>query len=237
MPVSKKRKKAITTQRRVLQAPAKSERWAVTLNGSRLMYIRNDPDFLTIIKVGRVMNAISYAMTDVASYEPLGTVLGTRQYRRAMFVLGGYLHEGIKLIQSIKGRYLTEPSFEPLRALALGSEDKKTRDYLKKVRNVAAFHLDEFDEITRHMLKDLKPKTYPFTAGDNKTEGTFYFEFSDYIDLAFLVETFADGRSWEETSKDMIKSITNIAYRFLMACHDFLIFLCKKIGIAEHVYR
>jgi hypothetical protein len=237
MPVSKRRKNSKGKRRTITPlVPVKTERWNVKLNGSRLLNIRNDPDFLTIIKIGRVMNAVAYGVTDIGSYN-VNTALCTRQYRRALFVLGGYLHQSITLVSAIKGRYLTEPGFEPLRLIALDSEHKKARDYVRKIRNFTAFHSDEYDETTRQTLSRLKPMTYPFMSGDDDTAGTFYFEFSDYIDLAFLVDTFANGRSFEETSEDILVSIMDLAYKFLTACHEFLHALCTKIKITEHVYK
>jgi len=237
MPVSKRRKNSKGKRRTITPVvPVKTERWSTKLNGSRLINIRNDPDFLTIIKIGRVMNAVAYGLTDVGSYN-VNTALCIRQYRRALFVLGGYLHQGITLVKAIKGRYLTEPGFEALRLIALDSEHKKARDYVKKIRNFTAFHLDEYDETTRQTLSRLKPTMYPLMAGDDRTVGSFYFEFSDFIDLTFLVNTFADGRSWEETAHDIIGAIIDLAYEFLTACNEFLDALCSKIKITEHIYK
>ena len=237
MPVSKRRKSAAKKQKmRTPVAPVKTERWAVKLNGSRLAYLKNDPDFLTMIKIGRAMNAVAYAMSDVVLFDGHPSIAGTRQYRRACFVLGGYLHQAIKLVLAVKGRYLTEPGFEPLRLVVLDAEHKKARDYVRKIRNFTAFHLDEYDETTRQTLSRLKLTTYPLMSGDDQTAGSFYFELSDYIDLAFLVDTFADGRSWEETATDIIGSLRELAYHFLTACHEFLNALGNKIKIGEHVY-
>jgi len=237
MPVSKKRKNAVNKPRKVVPLTVqKTERWAASLNGSRLMYLRNDPDFLTIIKMGRATNAVSYALTNVIR-EDGKTVASTRQFRRGSFVLAGYLHEGINVVRSIKGRYLTHPKFEPLRALALAAEYKRDRDYIRTIRNVVAFHLDEVDETTRHALGKLKPSTLPFMAGDDRMFMTFYFEFSDYLDVSYLVEKFGDGRSWEETAQDIVNSIMKFSEKFLIAAHEFQMDLCDKVKISEHVYR
>jgi len=100
-----------------------------------------------------------------------------------------------------------------------------------------AFHLDEIDETTRHALGTLKPSTMPFMAGDDAMFMTFYFEFSDYLDVSYLVEKFGDGRSWEETAQDIVDSIMKFSERFLIAAHEFQMVLCDKVKIREHVYR
>jgi hypothetical protein len=47
-------------------------------------------------------------------------------------------------------------------------------------------------------------------SGDDQSFATFYFEFSDYLDVSFLVEKFGDGRPCEETAKDIVDSIMKL---------------------------
>lgn len=238
MPVSRKRKNGNSRQKKTVavKPPQRTERWSANLNGSRLMYLRNDPDFLTIIKIGRAVNAICFAMNSLY-YEDGKTVSSVRQYRRGCFILAGYLHEGLLVVKSIKGRYLTYPAFEPLRAMALGAEYKDEREYVRTIRNAMAFHLDEIDETTRHTLARIKPTMLPFMSGDDATFATSYFELSDYLDIAFLVEKFGNGREWDEAAGAVLESVMKFADKFLVACHDFHIALCNKIDISQHMYK
>lgn len=67
--------------------------WARKLHSSRLMYLRNDPDFLTMIKIGRVMNALGYCVTNIMTFDKWMTnKTHERQLRRSWMMLGGFLH-------------------------------------------------------------------------------------------------------------------------------------------------
>lgn len=140
MPVSKRRKGA-AKQRKPAIAPTapKSTGWRIRLNPSQLVFIKDNPDFRTMIKIGRTMNAIMFASTIVIQNMECKTFTEGRQYFRSYLILGGYLHEAIKVVLAVKGSYLGDPHFEPLRVLALDAKHKKVRPYLKKVRNFAAF--------------------------------------------------------------------------------------------------
>ncbi|MBV9242648.1 MAG: hypothetical protein JO314_11630 [Acidobacteria bacterium] len=216
--------------------PENGKPWRVQLNGSRLAYLRGDPDFLTLVKIGRVMNAIAFAVHGAVYGDPEGSVVGARQYRRSLYVAAGYVHEGIRLVQSIKGRYLTEPAFDALRTMALGYDDKKARDYVRVIRNMTAFHLDEADIVTREVLCKIPPGMYDLAGGDDRTVATFNFDFADRIDMAYLCEMFANGREWPETAEDIVNTVIEFATRFLVACERFHATLIDRTNINEHVF-
>jgi|CXWL01.1.fsa_nt_gi hypothetical protein len=239
MPTSRKRKGA--KKRATLSSPAVVEersQWRLKLDVAKLVYLKSDPDFLTMIKIGRVVNAVSYALTEVINYTDDNSVVGKRQYRRSCLVLSGYLHQAITLVLSIKGRYLTHPGFEPLRVLVLDFEHKKTRDYVRKIRNFTAFHLDEGseNELTMKTLSRLKLKNYTLMSGDDKAEVPFYFDLADDIDTEFLINEFSKGRDREATRIDILQSTLNYSYEFLNACTEFEFALGEKIDIRKYLY-
>lgn len=243
MPVSKRRKTGKPVQKRAQwrpPPPLHPSRWVLKLKATHLAELRNDPDFLTLIKMGRIMNAIGYAATGVLQHGlDQSTFLAQRQYIRGMFVLAGYTHQAVKTVHGIKGRYLTFEGFEPLRVLSLDAEHKKARDYVRKIRNFTAFHLDEFDDhnTTQKTLAGLKLGSYILMAGDDDTVGTYYFDFADYIDWQFLLKTFADGRSHDETAEDIAGTILTFSNALLTAAHTFQHALWEKLDMKEHAYR
>lgn len=242
MPTSKKRKRAgKVVQKQPFKLPENitPDAWLAKLNGAHFIYLRDEPDFRTMVKIGRAMNAIGFASQTISESMSVKTNLGRRQYCRGYFVLAGYLHQAIKITNGIKERYLTLPAFEPLRKIALDPEYKKARDYARRIRNFTAFHLDEFDEDDRtgQMLSTLKPTTYLLMGGDDNTFGSFYFHFSDHLDIAYLVEEFADGREWEETVNDLYMTILRVSFEFLQAAHDFQIALSNRMELKEYIYR
>ena len=235
MAVSKKRR----AKSYIARKPAAQEnpgKWNVKLNGSRLAALRKDPDFRTIIKLGRVMNAVLFASESIGKSYKQSTVLERRQYWRASFMLAGYVHEGIKLVSSIKGRYLTMPEFQDLRAVALDAECRQARDYVRKVRNHTAFHFDEDDARTAVALAMLKPTTYILNSGDRAVAGAWYFDFADYLDLTLLVDEFGEDGTREESINNIFNAVSGLSLMFLEASAKFYIALVEKTNLADNVY-
>lgn len=238
MPVSKKR----TAKKHLVRKPLtltkeKTERWNIKLNGSRLAFLRDNPDFMTMIKIGRAMNAVLYAMQTVLDNREPKTIVQTRQYRRGCFVLAGYLHQGIRLIPTIQRPYLKFPEFQMLREVAHDPGTKAARVYVKKVRNFTAFHLDEYNETTQRTLAKLKPTMYILASGDNQAIGNFYFDLADEVDLQFLLAELSNETYGEVTPEDLFGTIFGLAQAFLEACSTFNAALFAKIKLSEHVYR
>ena len=119
-------KKLIAKAQAEAEIDPRMKRWARKLHSSRLMYLRNDPDFLTMVKIGRAMNSITYCITTAVTFDKFETDrTHMRQFRRSLIMLGGFVHEAVELVSSIKGRYLGNPDFEPLRRLVLDYEYRK----------------------------------------------------------------------------------------------------------------
>ncbi len=242
MPVSKKRKRAgKPVQRKVYEAytPDHSKRWKLKIKPEQFVYLRDDPDFLLLIKIGRAINSISFAVCNWVSFAECKTYVQRRQHRRGLLVMAGYLHETITLIRGVGERHITMESFVPLRNIAFGEEYKKARGYFKIIRNYTAFHLDnaDFHEVTRESLAQLDATMYVLMGGDDNTSGTFYFEFSDYLDYAFVGKSFQGDRTQEETANDIQKTIIDTALATLNAAFAFQVSLAKKMELHEYVYR
>jgi len=213
-----------------------TKRWSKKLHSSRLMLLRNDPDFLTMIKIGRVMNALNFCMTTVRAFPDFDNWTHRRQVARANFLLGGYIHQAIMLVDSIKGRYLGNEAFEPLRVLVLGYDHRHIRKFAKKMRNYTAFHLDEYDETTRRTVAKLKPTTYTLMCGEDQMLGSHYFKFADFLDKTFLGNEFWEGHDdVHEITNGAIAELITYSSAFLIACNTFQQWLWKT-KISEHVY-
>jgi hypothetical protein len=242
MPVSKKRKRAgKAVKRQVAELPVRdtSKQWSLKIKASQFIYLKDDPDFLTMVKFGRAINALSFASTVVVSWMQDSSNVGRRQYRRGLFVLAGYLHQTINIIRGVGDRHITMDAFVKLRKIAHDPEYKEVRGYARTIRNVTAFHLDEFDEHenTKISLSQLGPSMYVLMGADDELFGSFYFEFADYLDFALVGTTFRNGRTPPETMDDITNSIVQTSWELLQAAHDFLVALARKMELGEYVYR
>ncbi len=242
MPVSKKRKRPGQLKKREAfkpPPPTNPERWNIVLNGAHFNYLKDDPDFRSMIKLGRAINAIGFASQAIGDYLNDTSFRGRRQYHRGLFVLAGYLHEGIMITRSIKDRYIELEAFKPLRDIALGYQHKKPRYYARMIRNFTAFHLDELEQVNRteKMLSVLKPGSYTLMGGDDTSFGTFHFEFADFLDFGYIVEEIAANSSFDDTIDNIVTMILNVSFEFYKAAHDFQIALGKRMELKEYVYK
>ena len=56
-------------KRQAVQLPVRdtSKQWSLKIKASQFVYLKDDPDFLTMVKFGRAINALSFASTVVAN--------------------------------------------------------------------------------------------------------------------------------------------------------------------------
>ena len=240
MPVSKKRKRAgkKVVRQAVVTTPDLSKSWNLKIKPSQMIYLKNDPDFLMMVKMGRMLNAVLYAITSIAPFIASPTHLARRQYRRGLMVLAGYLHESIIIIRNVEDRHITMESFVPLREIAFGLEYRQAREYLREVRNVAAFHLADSAGIenTKLAISELKLSSYELTGADDEDFSTSYFELSDTLDIAVISRKFKDDRDPHVVAEEIHQTITKVAWEFIKAATDFQMALARKMELGEYVY-
>lgn len=240
MPVSKKRKRAgkVVTRQAVVTAPDVSKSLNLKIKPSQMIYLKNDPDFLMMVKMGRILNAILYAVTSIAPFMENPTHISRRQYRRGLFVLAGYLHESINILRTVEDRHITMESFIPLRNIAHGVEYKKAREYLREIRNVAGFHLADSGgyENTKQAISELKLSSYELMGGDDNDFSTYYFELSDILDISVISKKFEDERDPELISEEIHQTVNRVAWEFIKAATHFQVALARKMDLHEYVY-
>ena len=209
--------------------------WNARLNGSRLQMLRQNEDFVNLIKMGRAMNGVFFNIDVMKDNIAEDTPRRRRQSRRAFFYLGGEIHEALQVVRSIQGRYLGQEPFEPLRLLVHDTMYKKHRDYIKSVRNNAAFHHDQLDVSTRQTLREMKLTWYDLMSGHQGDTLSQYFEFADIVDMGNLVRRFGSVETWGETAKEIQRVIFNFATEFGAAGSSFVQHLMEATNIKEHV--
>ena len=240
MAVSKKRKRAgkRVVRQPVVTTPDLSKSWNLKIKPSQMHYLKSDPDFLMMVKMGRILNAVLYALTSIAPFMKYPTQIARRQYRRGLFVLAGYLHESINIIRNVEDRHVTMESFVPLRKIAHDPEYKKAREYLREIRNVAGFHLADSGgfENTKLAISELKLSSYELMGGDDEEFTTYYFEFSDTLDVSLISRKFKDERDPHVVAEEIHQTITAVAWKLITAATHFQMSLARKMDLGEYVY-
>ncbi|MBA2379578.1 MAG: hypothetical protein H0V76_08390 [Blastocatellia bacterium] len=158
-------------------------------------------------------------------------------YQRSFYALAGYTYQGMLVMKALQGRYLGVPEFEALRVLIHDKKYRQHREYLKAIRNFAAFHLDEYDVMTRSTLSQLKAAHYDLLSADSDTLISYYFQFADTIDMEFLYLKFGNGRSWEDTLADISSSVLQFSSELVNGCFEFMFYLTVKSELHKYIEK
>lgn len=235
MPTSKHRKKHGVKKRRFVELnETKTPTTRIRIRKHRFREVRNNPDFLALVKVGRAVNAVTSGIKFISDYMDDNSPVGRRQYYRAFFMTGGFLYEGLELVTSLRLKYLNEPFFDKLNVL-IGDEYKKHRKVLQEIRNSIAFHLDSDDKSTKLALNNLNLSRYDLMSGSSGRLMDFYFDIADTIDWNYLIDKFKDGRPEPEVVQELLDLFSEIMTSFGTAGDEFLIGLAKKMNFSEYV--
>lgn len=235
MAISKHRKKSPTKRRKVVVVgePNPSNQ-KFRIRRHRFPELRNNPDFLALIKVGRAVNAVTSGLQFISDYMDDVSPVGRRQYHRAVFITGGFLYEGLELITSLQLKYQTEPFFEKLNGL-LDVKYAKHRKILQEIRHSVAFHFDSHDKSTKAALDNLKLPRYDLMSGTSERIMDFYFDLADTVDLNYLIDKFKGSRPEPEVVMEIFNAITDLMTLFSSAGHEFLSGLGGKMKFYEYV--
>lgn len=194
--------------------------------------LRENDDFIAMVRIGRVFNVLDYSFHLIANApDGLPEHVQSRHRVRALWNCAGYLQEGIKVAFSIQLTYAKEEFFKPFMTI-LGAEHKKERRIMKDIRDSLAFHLDVDSKATKQMLMSMKLPYYEFyseTAGRTRSAN---FPFADLIDLNYLLNvtidpTIKDGDSFEA----LMKTILDFRQQYVEAASTFIRGVNEKLGL------
>jgi len=198
--------------------------------------LRENEDFIAIVRVGRVINVIDHCLQILANPPKFPTDnLLIRHRIRTLFNLAGYLSEGLEVVQSLRLRYPNDDFFEPfLRFFSV--EYSGERKLVRTIRN-SAFHLDHETKVTRKMLLELKGPHYDFFSQpiiDGEVAG-MYFLLADTIDMNYLVDKLSPDGVSRAAMLEMLATIPNFAAKFSAASSAFITGLGKRLKLISSV--
>lgn len=234
MPKRKHRKKKTLKKLKSLNhRKTESSTQKFLIRRHRFPQLRNDKDFLAMIKVGRAVNAVISSIQFISDYKDDDSPKGKRQYNRAIFTTCGYLYEGLLLIDSLRLRYIQEPFFDKLNIL-ISDKYKKHRKAVQEIRQIA-FHLDSDDKSTKVTLGNLKLSCYEFISSDSDKMIDFYFNMADTIDFNYLIDKFKEDQTETEIFKELLQLVTELMELFGVAGHEFILGLSEKMNFIEYI--
>ena len=208
--------------------------------------LRNTPEFLALVKAGRALNSITFAMRILEESKAGRSHIEQRQARKAITILAGFLHEGRLLVKNLHTEF-NGKSYITGFTLLLGPKFKTERELLRAIRNSVSFHLDHEDKSTKEVLDTIE------SLGDNDDDSIefyessslqtldFSFAFSDLLDFNYMIiksaehfgfSTLADVEERENKSiAKFHETISSFSNALVKALDEFLDGLINELGI------
>ncbi len=149
-------------------------------------------------------------------------------------VSAGYVHEGIRLVESLRLRYKDKDYFKRLTELAFDDKYKLERRVMKEIRDSVAFHLDQDDRSTKAVLERLKLPRYDLVSGNSEKGLDFYCDMADTIDLNHIIQAFRGDKTEEETKNIVLPLISRFVTTFFMEGHRFVAGIAEEMEIHQH---
>ncbi len=177
----------------------------VRLTKAKFNELKELPDFATAIRVGRVLNALTFAMQLVIREKEQKTAKGRRNARRAFLIFASYVKESLEVFYSMRSTYSSYEYYDEVQEI-LYPRDRRHEDILKLIRDSTGFHLDSSQKLTTDGLKSLGVLThYDFLSGDGTTTGDFYLDMADLVDINYFIDQFKqEGQTDEDAFRDLV---------------------------------
>jgi hypothetical protein len=231
MPKSKGRPKPSNKKRRRPRPPEpdfQDVNGSLRMSKAKFESLRNDPDFITAIQLGRVLNAIAYALELQENRPPVGSKTSDRYALRTLFIMASYVHEALELLTSLRIRYATNPAFEPVKSL-LEHPNKRRTKILKLIRDRVGFHLDDDKVATPAAMAKLNLPYYDIVSSESAKITDFFFNISDNVDLNYLLDELKGDEGEAETLMEILNTVSEMLLEVALAAHPFLTALVNNL--------
>ena len=208
--------------------------------------LRSNPQFVALIKAGRALTSVTFAMRLLDESKEGTSHLDQRQARKSITILAGFCHEGRLLVEKLRSEFSGKSYISGFTRL-LGSEFDIERELLKKIRNTVSFHLDHEDRTVGEVLNAIESlgandtDEVEFYESSREATRDFSFAFGDLLDFNFMIMKSAEqfglsGISDKEQREDqsiekLIKSISTFSNVLVKALDEFLNGLMTELGI------
>lgn len=191
-----------------------------------------------MVRVARLTNALNdtfVRMTETVDHPPQ-TPGEWRARWRSFFNAGGYIYEGLMLVESLKEDHGNRSYFRAFREVLSHRDYERQKEITRVIRNSAAFHLDHHDRSTRKGLEGMMAtEPHDFVSGADHSLGALYFNIADVVDINLLIDEFKDGR--QISDNEVMEEITVIVIKLLgslgKASEEFARGIALRMGLVQ----
>lgn len=196
--------------------------------------LREDIDFRSMIRVCRVFNVLTDTGVGMLTLGTPETPRKERAWYRHLFNAAGYAYEALQVVESLRLRYVAEPTFDKFLAILEAPDYSRRKKVVKLMRDSAAFHLDQDDKSTRECLKSLRLEYYDFLASDSPNLDGTYYRFVDTVDINYVIDRLKTPEHIDETAivAEVVESSQQLANDLMVAANEFIGGMMLRLGFA-----
>lgn len=205
--------------------------WEVVASADEFRELRLDPCIVPLLRIARVTNALSLGMLGMLRPIEDQSPAGHRVRWSALFYTGALLHEGLQIAEGLAETLRSLPAYRDGFAAIQADPEVQAlrRDFLKRLRNQATFHVDA--AVFRSVLgSDTDRSEVVFASGRGKQAGEIYFDLADHLAVEYLIGgPYTSERGWQSLEV-LMTGISDLARRFNIAAHSLVPAALAQMG-------
>ena len=181
-------------------------------------------EYLDLITLGSLFNAICYARSEGASYQLASFSLDHNAFRETLFLTGGLLYKAFNLGEMLIDRYRDKPFVNDFEGLLDSFTEYKPPEVLLDMRSNGPFRISSkkreitFDLTGKHDLFHM------FVAGQRG------FAVAMIADADATMEKLKRGDELE-THRDLESVVDYLIDEFAIAAEEFIFAIAKQLGL------
>ena len=205
------------------------ERWTVTISKEKFAKLKSDPEFCSVLALGRAVNALHFVHTPLLKDDE-GTPRDARDRYNSLLFTCALFAEATLLVEKIEKTYFkAHPAFQKVRDAVCSPEAKALRKKLFLLRNTLVFHFDP-DQVRDQMESlELENPILVYGLGTEKVD-----TYHELIDLVAMRSFFGpDFPGNLPKIRPALKSVSKLVVEFLVAAEDFMVAIFNERRWAE----
>jgi hypothetical protein len=205
------------------------ERWTVTVPKEKFDKLKSDPEFCSMLALGRAVNALHFVHTPLLKDDD-GSPRASRDRYNSLLFTCALFAEATLLVEKIEKKYFKGHSaFQRVLDVICGTEAKTLRKKLFTLRNTLVFHFDA-DQV-QDQVKTLELQNPILVTGLGTEKLNTHHELADLVALrSFFGQDFPGNLP---KIRPALQSVSKLVVAFLVAAEDFMVAIFNERGWAQ----
>jgi hypothetical protein len=203
--------------------------WEITCKAVEFEKMREKPEFIGIVRLARILNAIRTVHVAMAESTNDGSPAYDRLRTNTLLLTGAILHEGIESIKDNQQAYKDLEAYKDLqRDLMKSQRYAMIKSYIKDMRNKIAFHYDK--EVFEKALLKYKSDKYVFAHGQGPSVKNLNYSMADSLCLTYLFDVGTTETLGDEEIGNIVREVISFGMAFADGADKMIYEALGKMG-------